>query len=88
MSKRADRKMKCRTCKYWELMRGEKNIHEDDREGYCRRFPPVLDIGYMATQYIIEDEVEFPTGDSFGFWQQPVVLALDWCGEYAKISGE
>lgn len=50
----------CKNCKYWKPKLG------NDKEGYCRRFPPRSVIKYSA---LLESTF-------------PETLKFQWCGEY------
>lgn len=78
--------LNCKTCRYWDHHSDpdQKNEHDDDKEGYCRRYPPAFDPGWLAMNYLVYDEVDFLSGEELGYWQQPLTVGVNWCGEYAQ----
>jgi len=34
--------------------------------------------------YLVYDEVDFLSGEELGYWQQPLTVGVNWCGEYAQ----
>lgn len=73
-------KRRCSECAFWEARAVDYDGHEDDWEGECRRFPPVLDVHYLKT-------VDTSIGGSEArseAWQQPLTSGGDWCGEFAQ----
>ena len=75
---------RCGTCRFYdrenEMQRGlisDRELHEDDYEAECRRFPPVRgDAEYFGT--MVNSEV---LSESY-CW--PTVRSADWCGEWAS----
>ena len=75
---------RCGTCRFYnrenETRRGlisDQELHEDDYEAECRRFPPVRGdaecCGKMADCEVLCESYCWPT-----------VRSLDWCGEWAS----
>ena len=62
---------RCDACRFWEVMDDEPLEEPDNREGLCKRHPPV--------PVALPDVV---TGDWEVMGRWPLTIADDWCGEY------
>ena len=69
---------RCDNCKFWERPSHQKDFHDDDLEGRCRRYP-AAHIGHVA------DERGWACQEA-SHWAQPVMYALDWCGEFVSAT--
>jgi hypothetical protein len=67
-------KEQCSSCKFWKMPMHQDDLQLDDREGTCRRYPSVL-IGSES------DGLGMACQEA-SHWAQPVMYAVDWCGEY------
>lgn len=76
--------MRCDSCRHWELGEYDTSSHQDDQQGCCKRYPPALDAGAIATRYLVNDEIEFETEAKWHFWQQPITTAANYCGEFER----
>ena len=67
------REHECSTCRWFDrsLFEGE---NMGAGPGYCRRFPPVLDV--------VEGRGNNPVKQA-----QPVVNGWEWCGEWTETQG-
>lgn len=73
----------CENCIFWKLLHfyEDKEI-EETTEGYCRRYPPVIN------QTVIEIGAEGDGIDACeeaarkSSWDQPVTFPDQWCGEW------
>jgi hypothetical protein len=77
--------MRCDNCRYWRKRKRNYQQHPDDMVGICRRFPPVLDVGFILTQYFVHEAIEFQTVESPSYWQQPINYGSGYCGEWVII---
>lgn len=59
----------CENCRFWNGFEGEG---EKSKEGWCRRYPPVLRCPDPASDDV-NDTNWFPTTRDY-----------DWCGEYVR----
>ena len=77
-------KEECKNCKFYfieeETVRAietDEELHPDDYESECRRFPPVRGdsdyYGKMINPYQLND-----------YYGHPVVKCKAWCGEWRK----
>jgi len=67
---------RCETCRFWDWHEYDTVLgHTEDTEwnGWCRRYPPVFDVG-----------VDIESDDNAA-WTQPVTMKHDWCGEYQPL---
>ena len=79
---------KCRTCKWWLA---DQVSDAPDREGYCNRYPPVLNqaaITVSADECARETEepsdvVIIDTHSSL-YWSTPKTDEADGCGEWME----
>lgn len=67
---------RCKVCKFWEHPTHQDDLHDDDKEGRCRRYPAVL-IGHDV------EERGWACQEA-SHWSQPVMYAGDWCGEFQR----
>lgn len=75
---------RCGTCRFYDKKNetqrcfiSDRELHEDDYEAECRRFPPVRgDAEYLGTMVNCEVLSEF--------YCWPTVRSVDWCGEWAS----
>jgi len=76
---------RCDKCKFWDRLGDEneraKNLHDDDRSGKCKRYPPVLDATWPTEAG--EGEAGYSYLD-WRHWNQPVTEASNFCGEFKK----
>jgi len=78
--------MRCDQCIYWTIFVGTQTGHIDDYLGTCKRYPPILDVGFILTRHLISDEIEFLTESDQSFWQQPITTGYQSCGEWSGIN--
>lgn len=73
--------MRCDECKWWKITgsseRKKETTDPDDLEGFCRRYPPVLNAASL-----IEDKDAFHGQSDSLYWCNPVTTASDFCGEF------
>lgn len=81
----------CGACVFWKekSVQMHPNMHIDDYEGYCNRFPRQQNVAlaiydyneaetaHDSTSCLCIDSAASPVG-----WVNPVTCANDWCGEY------
>ena len=77
---------RCDKCELWDRDGREHldlDMHEDDRQGCCRRYPPVRDMDWSVSA---PDECQMIDGscEDFRAWQQPITCGGHWCGEFVK----
>lgn len=65
-------KEECGNCRFWQ---GRELVDEPNRDGPCRRYPPVRD------DSVSNDQGEF-VGENAVFWVVPSTNQGDWCGEW------
>jgi hypothetical protein len=69
---------RCDKCEFWESLDNQRDSHEDDQQGRCRRYPPKLDLSQSKNWMDDENHVY----DDYRFWNQPITESCEWCGEY------
>jgi hypothetical protein len=78
-------KRRCDKCEFWDKSGMEdfdKNEHDDDKAGCCKRYPPVRDMDWSTTA---KEEIYLINGscEDWRAWQQPITTASHWCGEFS-----
>ncbi len=92
---------RCDTCEFWELggerPTSQKDIHVDDREGYCRRHAPapfnfghssevLRHLTHLSWNACTEEErlSEFKDWEEAGLEARvwPVTTGSNWCGDW------
>lgn len=83
--------MRCDLCRWWKPVEISEGVlqdrHPDDREGQCRRFPPVQNIAAA-----IEESTDAPdrgaaamdAAYSTWIWVFPHTDGATFCGEFAS----
>ena len=56
--------MECKDCKWWD------KFQEDGTNGFCHRYPPIVNITGVFKNVDI--------------WDRPEVFSDDWCGEFEQ----
>jgi hypothetical protein len=70
---------RCDQCEFWRI--GDLNLEvDDDIDGTCHRFPPVLSDAVMTDQPVHEELTM--EAHQMWVWRRPTVVASDWCGEF------
>jgi|GEM_PF-5058828 len=73
---------RCGKCKFWLIFEtSPPTEHPDDRQGMCRRYPPVLDLN-EAREW---DETSYSYLD-YRYWNYPVTEGAGYCGEFKKAT--
>jgi hypothetical protein len=67
------KEMSCEGCKWFQPFN-----HSDDDEGFCYRYPPVIDIGYVLD--LGNDDAASEEGLAWAF---PIVYGQGFCGEFS-----
>jgi len=79
--------MRCENCRFWQRF----GIG-DEREGFCKRFPPQLNTAYLYFNEKWADakhrdgaDMTIDACNSFIPWFHPTIEYDDWCGEFQQI---
>jgi hypothetical protein len=83
--------MRCDLCRWWkpiEISEGVlQNCHPDDRDGECRRFPPVQNIAAAIEESSTANDRHAHTTDtplSPWIWVFPYTDGATYCGEFVS----
>jgi hypothetical protein len=73
---------RCDCCRFFKAREGG-HLQEDDGDGKCRRYPPVLITG-------LDEEAHWDitgiAGNETDFFAQPYVCGYCWCGEWKAMT--
>ena len=78
-------KRRCDKCEFWKDHDPKcinSNPHKDDKNGKCKRYPPVFES--VETLRLVDGEHWDGAGSEvdIGCWEQPSTYAANWCGEF------
>lgn len=75
----------CEDCFFWELLsRWEDREIEETTEGYCRRYPPVINQTFVEINADGDSVQACEESADKCSWSQPVTFPDDWCGEWKE----
>lgn len=85
---------RCLNCKWWELDEESNDMSLVEADGYCHRYPPVMNHTQISTEasdnrkYKDDPDNEDPRliAGMFYAWSFPVVEGKQFCGEWQEAT--
>ena len=80
--------MRCDKCRWWvglevdQVNQDGSEVHPDDVQRMCKRYPPVLDHTWLSECLREGDDNPGFSYEDYRHWNQPVTEARQWCGEF------